>query len=275
MDDPEVSVIIPACHATATLPRALASVTRCGLPPERVEVVIASDDGRDYAALMPPAPGLVFTAPGPVRSGPGPARNRALAQARGRFLAFLDSDDEWEPGYLAALLPLARRHGAAFGQTAILDAGVEILRLPQQDPQLDLTTLAETGASFHPVMARAQARPFSALPSQDVRHAAELIARLGGAAPLGPAGYRLHLAARSTTAQASFPERVARAYAAHAEQVLSGLGDVPAPQRAAVARVFTRKAALNTAYQKGALPGQSFYHFMAARLAPPPLVAAR
>jgi glycosyltransferase involved in cell wall biosynthesis len=41
----------------------------------------------------------------PARGGPGPGRNHAIANATGDWIAFLDDDDEWLPGKLAAQLP--------------------------------------------------------------------------------------------------------------------------------------------------------------------------
>ncbi len=46
--------------------------------------------------------------------GPAMARNAALEQARGRWIAFLDSDDLWLPKKLELCIQFARISGAAF-----------------------------------------------------------------------------------------------------------------------------------------------------------------
>jgi hypothetical protein len=43
-------------------------------------------------------------------AGPGAARNRAAAEARHQWIAPLDSDDSWEPNYLAESMRLSRAH---------------------------------------------------------------------------------------------------------------------------------------------------------------------
>ncbi len=42
------------------------------------------------------------------QSGPGPTRNRAIDEGRGRYLAFLDADDQWLPEKLSKQLELMR-----------------------------------------------------------------------------------------------------------------------------------------------------------------------
>ena len=52
------------------------------------------------------------------RCGAATARNWALREARGRWIAFLDSDDQWEPTKLERQIAFMEAHGYAFSYTA-------------------------------------------------------------------------------------------------------------------------------------------------------------
>lgn len=104
---PEVSVIIPAYNAAATIDRALDSVARQRHP--HLEVVIGDDCSTDdlrRAACRTDLPVRMVRLP--VNRGASAARNAAIAASRGRFVAFLDADDEWLEGKLERQLPLLR-----------------------------------------------------------------------------------------------------------------------------------------------------------------------
>jgi glycosyltransferase involved in cell wall biosynthesis len=74
--------------------------------------VVVDDGSTDRTALqsaMAPWRGTVRVLFQPNR-GAGAARNLALLHARGRYVAFLDSDDAWMPGFLEAQLGYLERH---------------------------------------------------------------------------------------------------------------------------------------------------------------------
>lgn len=116
-------MVIPACRAEPFILRAVLSVL--GQTWTDREVVIASDDGVDYARLLhhsgltDPRIRCAFT--GGVGTGPANARNTGLRAASGRIVATLDADDVLAPDALARLAPLALRHGAAYSRPRLLD----------------------------------------------------------------------------------------------------------------------------------------------------------
>lgn len=264
MTAPLVSVILPAFQATDTIARACRSVESCGLDPALVELVIASDDGTDYAPLVPPGPRQLFCAPGPVASGVGPARNRAMEAAGGTYFAFLDADDTWEPEYLAALLPLSRAAGLAFSPTSVLADAAEILRLPEAD-HLTFALIARSGASFRPLVHRDLAGRFRDIPSQDILHAVELLALAGGQAPVSERAYQLRLTAGSVTQSAGFSARLDAAYRTIIAAIENGETRVPAVHASVAADVFRAKIALNADYADQR-EFATYYAFIAARL---------
>jgi glycosyltransferase involved in cell wall biosynthesis len=100
---PTISVVIPAYNSTATLPRALDSVfaQTC----TDFEIVIVDDGSKDdITAALAPYLDRVNLIRQPNR-GAAAARNRGVAEARGRLLAFLDADDFWHHRKLELQLP--------------------------------------------------------------------------------------------------------------------------------------------------------------------------
>lgn len=101
---PLVSVIIPTYNRAATLPRAIASAHAQSV--RDLEVLVVDDGSTDTTrTVLAPAiaAGTIRYFKRPHR-GAGAARNHGLREARGRYLAFLDSDDEWLDNFLEVML---------------------------------------------------------------------------------------------------------------------------------------------------------------------------
>jgi GT2 family glycosyltransferase/glycosyltransferase involved in cell wall biosynthesis len=112
---PLVSVIMANFNGAAHIAAAVRSVLR---QTERSLDLIVSDDGSSDASLEIAAaaaggdPRLVVLRSDKARTGPAAARNRALAVARGRWVAIVDNDDFIHPERLARLIWSAERDRA-------------------------------------------------------------------------------------------------------------------------------------------------------------------
>lgn len=90
-----------------------------------LEVIVVDDGSTDATRDVATAYGERVRYVYQANQGAGPARNVALRLARGEYLAFLDSDDLWEPDHLRVKLAVLRQFpqlGGVFGEFAIFDA---------------------------------------------------------------------------------------------------------------------------------------------------------
>ncbi|MES9940120.1 MAG: glycosyltransferase [Candidatus Thiodiazotropha sp. 6PLUC2] len=93
-----ISVIIPTHNRVHTLPRALDSVFSQSLPP--LEVIVVDDGSNDgtNTLIKTNYPQCIYLSQ--PNSGVSESRNTGIKQARGEWIALLDSDDSWLPDKL-------------------------------------------------------------------------------------------------------------------------------------------------------------------------------
>jgi glycosyltransferase involved in cell wall biosynthesis/SAM-dependent methyltransferase len=118
MPDPEVSVVVPFFNAGRFLEECIASVVAQTYT--SWELVLVDDGSTDRGTgvarahvARDPSRVRYFQHPGRERRGASAARNLGIQRARGRYVAFLDADDVWLPGKLAAQVAILEAHPQA------------------------------------------------------------------------------------------------------------------------------------------------------------------
>ena len=110
---PLISVIVPAYNTAPYIEETLLSVV--GQTFTDFEIIVVNDGSPDTpaleAALAPFAARIRYVVQ--ENRGLSAARNAGIAVSRGKYVAFLDSDDAWEPDYLEYQLSELSRRGLA------------------------------------------------------------------------------------------------------------------------------------------------------------------
>lgn len=157
---PLVTVITPAYRPANFKALQASSVANTSVETEWI--VVDDSSGPEYDAVFATLPASVHLIRHSRNSRQGAARNTGLAQAQGRWVKFLDADDELDAGHLAALLnatehlpsnaiPFApTKHVFANGTTSVNESWRDLSADPQAQylRQLVRPFLSHCGALF-------------------------------------------------------------------------------------------------------------------------------
>jgi glycosyltransferase involved in cell wall biosynthesis len=125
---PRVSVVIPTFNCGRYIGDALRSIETQQLTD--CEVIVVDDCSTDETHRVVNAlyPAAIYLR-NDTNQGVSVARNRALAQARGTYVAFLDADDAWLPGKLQSQIDVLER------ESSVVAIGGEMIPFMQAIPQ--------------------------------------------------------------------------------------------------------------------------------------------
>ena len=122
--EPLISVVIPCYNGAVFLPKCMASVVA---QESNCEIIIVDDGSSDgslqVATELMRASELPTAVVAQPNGGPAAARNTGLQLARGKYVCFLDVDDEYAPGFFAAAL----RHLEADPSLVAVGCGIQLI----------------------------------------------------------------------------------------------------------------------------------------------------
>lgn len=117
---PLVSVIMPTYNCGEYIAQTVESVLAQSLGDWELQIVDDCSTDNTYEVLLPylERDARIRYTLLEEKGGAQMARTRAIAQARGKYIAFLDSDDLWEKGKLEKQVAFMEADGKAFSATA-------------------------------------------------------------------------------------------------------------------------------------------------------------
>ena len=177
----DISIIIPVYHAKNTLKKTLKSILVQKLNNDKlkIEIILSVDDQKDYSEFIKSnfkniKIKLITTKKN--CSGAGNARNIGMKMSTGKYIGFLDSDDEYSKNYIQEMYDAVKRHNIVIAETHVYHNEKKIgIYEGKQNGLLNLTDISNNPGSFHPFLKKQLAKNFINKPSQDVFNIAGLL----------------------------------------------------------------------------------------------------
>lgn len=124
MADPLVTVAVPTARRAQSLARLLSALPAALAGGPEVELLVVDNDQAGSARAVVRQSHLDLRYVGEPIPGSSFARNRAIAEARTPYIAFLDDDVVPQPGWLASLVQPLLSGAAGCGGRVLLDPSV-------------------------------------------------------------------------------------------------------------------------------------------------------
>lgn len=153
-----VSIIMPAYNAATFIQETIQSVINQTY--QNWELLIVDDASTDNTIdkIRSLEDHRIKLIPLAKNSGAAIARNTAIAQAKGEYLAFLDSDDLWVPDKLERQLAFMKEHGYLFTCTehGVLEENGEISKIKTVKLQASYMDILKNNAGNSTIMYNCQ-----------------------------------------------------------------------------------------------------------------------
>lgn len=119
MSNDLVSIIMPSYNCGHFLEESIRSIQAQTYPNWELIIVddCSTDDTTERVSVMVEQDSRIHFCRNEYNVGAAHTRNRALREAKGRWIAFLDSDDIWEPEKLEKQIAFMERNGYSFSYT--------------------------------------------------------------------------------------------------------------------------------------------------------------
>lgn len=152
MEQALVSVVVPTFNREQSILRAVNSILRQSY--SHLELIVVDDGSTDNTCnlLSEIRDSRLILVKSPINSGASSARNLGLSRAKGKYIALLDSDDEWLEEKLSIQIAQleSRPEASVFSCTNAYVCGLShvalLLSSPPQDLEIHLHTNCNLGA---------------------------------------------------------------------------------------------------------------------------------
>ena len=123
----DVSIIIPIYKAKYTIKKTLESINNQKFKNKipKIELILSIDDNKNYtkyrSILNDKIINTKIISTNRIGSGPGNARNIGFKKSKGKYVCFLDADDEYSENYICEMLQEIEREKLLIAETKIFN----------------------------------------------------------------------------------------------------------------------------------------------------------
>lgn len=260
----DISIIIPVYQAKDTIKNTINSILKQNLKyiNPKIEIILSVDDQKDYKNYLKSENKNIKIRIIKTKkngSGPGHARNEAIKYCKGRYVGFLDADDEYSDNYIQEMYKVVKKKQIVIAPTHIFKDNKRIGVYSGKNKNLmEIDDVSINPCSFHPFLNIKKIKKFELKPSQDIYNLSNFLNE-NSITIVNTAYYKLNIRENSYTAVKHFSHNVNLAYKFYQ---IKSIKD----KKYKIAKQFAKRRIINKKYSKwkniSTNKGKHYYEFI-------------